>query len=60
VRAKAFDDDLFSSFVLHIRKHGVTQRYMKKFYKYLTVGEWKYWTMGAPLEDTIIINRAKL
>lgn len=27
---------------------------------YLTLGPWEYWTMGAPLEETIIINRARV
>ena len=28
-----------------------------KPYKALYLGERKYWTMGAPLEETLLINR---
>ena len=28
-------------------------------YTYFDVGDWSYWSMGAPLEKTILINRAK-
>ena len=25
---------------------------------YLQIGKWEYWTMGAPIEETTVINRA--
>jgi hypothetical protein len=27
---------------------------------YLTIEEWEYWTMGAPIPETTVINRARL
>jgi hypothetical protein len=27
---------------------------------YLTLGDWEYWTMGEPLPETTVINRALL
>jgi hypothetical protein len=29
-------------------------------YTYLDIDGWHYWTMGCPLHQTILINRAKL
>jgi hypothetical protein len=44
------------------RLHRNTQ-YVESFrgrkHVYLDVDEWKYWTMGSPLDDTILINRAR-
>jgi hypothetical protein len=33
--------------------HGTT-------YTYRNIDDYKYWTMGAPLSQTILINRAKI
>ena len=32
----------------------------KYFNPYLYIDDYKYWTMGAPVEETIIMNRAKV
>lgn len=32
----------------------------KYYHPYLYIDDYKYWTMGAPVEETIIINRAKV
>jgi hypothetical protein len=47
---------------MHIRRHGYRARFGRVFYTYL---DWpvdgvlhQFWTMGASLEETIIINRA--
>jgi hypothetical protein len=52
----------FERFVMHIRHHGYKQKFGRVYYTYL---DWpvdsviyQFWTMGAPLADTIIINRA--
>jgi hypothetical protein len=55
----------FESAVRLIREEGYRQRYGSKVYTYYDVedGEgtvWQYWTMGAPYERTILINRAKI
>jgi hypothetical protein len=56
---KNIDQALFVQLVKHIRTHG----YQGKFYqKTITYYDWSgrvYWTMGAPIDETIIINRCK-
>ena len=53
-------DDEFQWFVLYIRERGYRARYGGRHYNYLEIDAWRYWTMGAPVEATTIINRAKL
>lgn len=50
----------FEAVVQFIRDHGEKERYGKATYIKLQVGSYKYWTMGAPLSETILINRAKV
>jgi hypothetical protein len=56
----------FVAFVELIRLEGVvkpwpadapTPRY---HHTYLELDGWEYWTMGAPVDETILINRARL
>lgn len=54
------DDIDFIDFVNIIRKNGTTKSFYGKKYKYFYVDNYKYWTMGAPIEETIIINREEL
>ena len=49
----------FEYFVNMQRDHGIRERWGKYNNPYLYVDDYKYWTMGAPLEDTTVINRAK-
>jgi hypothetical protein len=58
VRKQAFDDHLFNNVVMHIRQHGYKERFKRSYYIRYNLDEFKYWTMGAPLNITIIINRA--
>lgn len=51
--------DEFEYFVNMQRKHGVKERWGKYITPYLYIDDYKYWTMGAPLEETTVINRAK-
>jgi len=60
LRREARGDDLFAAAVRYIREHGVMEPYAGRPYKVLPFGEHKYWTMGAPLEVTILINRKLL
>ena len=61
VRSWAPDKDpVFQRFVILIRKQGYDAPFLAANYRYLEVGDWKYWTMGEPPEDTTIINRAKV
>ena len=53
------DEELFVALVCHIRSHGyVGKFYQKRITYYDEVGR-VYWTMGAPLDETIIVNRCK-
>jgi hypothetical protein len=53
-------DDDFEWFVRHVREHGYRARFGGRFYNYLEVDGWKYWTMGAPVQETTVINRARV
>ena len=48
----------FENVVRLIRSAGHIELFFGVEYTYLSFQGLKYWTMGAPLEDTIIINRA--
>ena len=50
----------FIYFVNFIREHGYEEEFCGEIYTYYNVGEYKYWTMGAPIEETILINRTKI
>lgn len=43
-----------------IRTHGYQEEFLGKTYTYFDVGDYKYWTMGAPVKETILINRAEI
>lgn len=59
VRGKnPFLEDEFVYFVKYIRKHGYEEKFWSKAHTYYNVGEYKYWTMGNPIDETTIINRA--
>jgi hypothetical protein len=60
LRACAPNESEFERFAMHIRAVGYKEKFGKTRYTYLNVGEWKYWTMGSPLDQTILINRAKI
>ncbi len=49
----------FEYFVNMQREHGVKERWGKYNNSYLYIDDYKYWTMGAPIEETTVINRAK-
>lgn len=52
-------DEMFKKFVMFIRKYGYDEYFYKRKMRYYNIDGYKYWTMGAPLEITTIINRAK-
>ena len=54
------DKTEFERAVVDIRSYGYSRRY--KGYDYISydIDGWTYWTMGAPLGETILINRAQL
>lgn len=52
------DEALFERVVQAIRDLGVKRKFGKASYVYFDCGEYMYWSMGAPLCQTILINRA--
>ena len=58
VRAKV-DEGLFVQLVEHIRAYGYEGRFYKKPITYFDEDGLVYWTMGSPLDETIIVNRCK-
>ena len=52
-------DEEFVYFVDMKRRFGVKERWGKYNNPYLYIDDYKYWTMGAPYEETTVINRAK-
>jgi len=53
------DETLFEQLVKHIRTNGYEGKFYSKNITYYDEGGMTYWTMGAPLDETIIINRCK-
>jgi len=60
LRRAAKRDEDFTAFVQEIRFRGVQRQFGSKPFTYLDIDDWTYWTMGAPVEATILINRARL
>ena len=61
VRGKCpLSDEDFVYFVNMQREHGVKEQWGKFNFPYLYIDDYKYWTMGAPIEETTIINRARI
>lgn len=52
--------DEFEYFVNMQREHGVREHWGNYYFPYLYIDDYKYWTMGASLEETTVINRAKM
>jgi len=50
----------FYAVVEYIREHGYPAKFYNKTYTYLNIGGFKYWTMGSPLDKTILINRTEI
>lgn len=55
----------FESAARFVRENGYRQRFRSKVYTYYDLPDeegatWQYWTMGAPYERTILINRARV
>jgi hypothetical protein len=53
------DEGLFEKLVRHIREHGYEGRFYDKPITYYDESGMVYWTMGAALEETTIINRCR-
>lgn len=62
VKKNCRSEEEFERFVMHIRRHGYRAKFGKREFVYF---DWPvegvihcFWTMGEPLDKTIIINRA--
>jgi hypothetical protein len=53
------DEGLFERLVVHIRTHGHEGRFYERAITYYEEAGCVYWTMGAPLHETTIVNRCK-
>lgn len=53
------DDDVFNKVIVYLRMYGIKERFFTKDYLYFYANGYKYWTMGSPIQQTRIINRAK-
>ena len=53
------DATLFKTLVRHIRRHGFEARFYDRTLTYFAQDGLLYWTMGAPVEQTTIINRCQ-
>ena len=53
------DQALFERLVVHIRTDGYEGRFYEKAITYYEEAGLVYWTMGAPLPETIIVNRCR-
>lgn len=55
---ETWDSEQFEYVVEKIRELGRTERFFRKTYIYYYSGGYKYWTMGSPVSQTRLINRA--
>ena len=54
------DEDLFVALVTHIRISGYAGRFYNRPMTYFAENGLVYWTMGAPIDETVIINRCRV
>jgi hypothetical protein len=53
------DEKLFEQLVVCIRAHGVEGRFYERILTYYEEAGRVYWTMGAPLAETTVVNRCR-
>jgi len=58
LREKWGDDPEFDKIVIAIREEGKTEYFWRKPFTVWEHKGWKYWTMGAPIDETILINKS--
>ena len=56
---KRVDEALFVKVVEHIRREGYEGRFYNRPITYFEEDGLIYWTMGDPIETTVIVNRAR-
>lgn len=52
--------DKMVEFAKFIRRFGVEEKFWNKTFKYIYIGDYKYWTMVDDVEATELINRARI
>ena len=57
---KSWDDEKFDNVVSAIKHFGYDVKWGKSTYRYFDANGYHYWTMGALISETILINRAKI
>ena len=60
VRKNVNDEENWKKAVMFIRENGYDKKFYSKTFRYYDLDGYCYWTMGDPLDVTIILNRAKL
>lgn len=60
VRSEFGNDEIFDRVVAFMRRNSTEELFFGKPFRYFYYGGWKYWTMGNPIPETTIINRAKV
>jgi hypothetical protein len=53
------DEALFEELVRHIRAHGSEGHFYRRVLIYYEEAGLVYWTMGAPIHETTIVNRCR-
>ena len=53
------DEELFVTLVQYIREYGYEGKFYSKTMTYYDEDDRVYWTRGASLDETIIVNRCK-
>ena len=53
------DENLFEQLIRHIRANGREGAYHQEMFIYFEEDGMLYWTMGAPINETTIINRCR-
>ena len=56
----SIEQEKFYRAVLYIRDMGVDKKFYSKTFRYLHMGNYKFWTYGDPAKETYILNRAKI
>lgn len=59
VREKCRNDWEFEDAVRFVREHGEPRKFWRKTFVYYDYKGYSYWSMGFPLDETTILNRAE-
>jgi len=52
--------EIFEEFVEYIRINGYNKKFKSKSFCYYNIDGYIYWTMGNPIDQTIVLNRVKI